>query len=290
MSAILQDEYEAVANWSRAEQALVEADADVLVILDTCSAGSAMKNLKNDLRTFEVLFAAGIKTPASPPGPRSFTRALIDSLDEQVKNLDDAHFTTYDLNNEIMRRRNIQDSHVMPHRSIHSSRHIKLAPLSEVQQSESLVSAKDASSLTLRFVFREITRLSKMQIEKLAEKVSQGAYNAELGIRAIEMTDFKASKDRERFAENGERFVETVRLHLAVKKAQKLWRRPLLGGSGHHLKRTTEELDEDGQIHKRLRQDGKVLGDTSTHAAPCLGDPMSPPSSVLSNEHSPASG
>ena len=59
-SSAIAPHHEPRANWNEAETSLHHADADVLTILDTCSAGSVIKGTTDDLKVFEV-FAATMR-------------------------------------------------------------------------------------------------------------------------------------------------------------------------------------------------------------------------------------
>lgn len=254
-----------------------EAEADVLTILDTCSAGSVVKGVSDDARIHEVLAAAGRRAPTDAPGPRSFTRALIDSLKEQLGRFQDTPFTTYDLNQAIMRRRKNHNSNLFRINETHSHRFIKLAPLDEKEKVESPVTAKDSSYLTLRFVFRDSTSFSSKQAETLAKELSQGAVRSQLDVRAIEWVDFQANKD-------SDRLVEAVRLFVAVRRVQRRWR---ASKDERHGKRRSSELSEgEATRNKRQRTIRRwPLSPSRSHSESF--DMLSPSPSVKSNNHSP---
>lgn len=217
--------HKAEANWNKAEQSLHEADADVLTILDTCSAGSVMKGVNDSDQTFEVLAATGRKKPTAAPGPRSFTRALVDALQGQLDHSRDAPFTTYDLNQEIMRRRKNHSSHVFPRLGKHRGRFIKLAPLDKNERVKTPILSKNSAYLTLRFGFDNPKALTPIQAETLARELSQGASRCELNIRSIDWVDYRPGQDEARKAEEaGERIADTARLLQSVLEAQRRWR------------------------------------------------------------------
>ncbi|KAK8127031.1 uncharacterized protein PG998_002790 [Apiospora kogelbergensis] len=83
--------------WESAESNIRETKADVLVIFDCCHAGELERNVRGHWqhRAFEYLAATSAKSTTRKPGPRSFTRALIWSLDHLVKTR--AHFSTTEL-------------------------------------------------------------------------------------------------------------------------------------------------------------------------------------------------
>lgn len=267
--------YDARANWNQAEQSLHEADADVLTIVDSCSAGSVMKGATNDSQIFELLAATGRRAPTAGPGPRSFTRAMIDSLKDQLSKNPDIPFTTYDLNQAIMKRRKNDTSQIFNRNSAHSHRFIKLAPLDEVKV-ESPIVPKDSSYLSLRFVFKRETVLSNDQIARLAKQLSTGALNSETDIRAIEWLDYHHTRDIEHFA-------EAAALIQTVKSLQKRWKARIQ--SKKTLKRKNSDASDQGepalkrlQIHTKRSEASRK----DTHEL------LSPSPSESSNKASPS--
>ncbi|KAK8022114.1 hypothetical protein PG993_012881 [Apiospora rasikravindrae] len=83
--------------WESAESNIRETKADVLVIFDCCHAGELERSVRGHWqhRAFEYLAATSAKSTTRKPGPRSFTRALIWSLDHLVKTR--AYFSTTEL-------------------------------------------------------------------------------------------------------------------------------------------------------------------------------------------------
>ncbi|KAK5120563.1 hypothetical protein LTR85_006219 [Meristemomyces frigidus] len=266
--------FEARANWNEAEDSLHNAEADVLTILDCCCAGAVMKGSMEDIRTFEVLAATGRKSPTEPPGKRSFTRAMIAALQDQLGKPEQAPFTTLALNEEIMRRRSSHRSHLF-RQPASSHRLIKIAPLQNDDHTVSPTSAQEASYLTVRFSFKDATTLKSDQVVRLAKEVSQSAANSELGINRIDWVDFQQNK-------YGDRWPDFVRLLRAVKHVQRRWRALVLIRT-QKRKRGREDHDA-GSPSKRLHSGTKgALAPPSDHA-----DPLSPPQSVKSNYDSPA--
>src|SRR5436190_24149719 len=94
------------ACWNTAEKPLIDdADGDVLTILDCCFASNIQKDFEEDVRIYELLTASGPDKPTSAPGPKSFTRALIDSLQELLDEYSGRSFSTYSLNDRIISQR-----------------------------------------------------------------------------------------------------------------------------------------------------------------------------------------
>lgn len=124
----------ASAIWNEAEGHLIRhARCDVLAILDTCYASNLSKNFqKDDGRAYEVLAASGLDKPTARPGPKSFTTALIASLEALLEKHKEKPFTTRELCDEINQRRRgfkvNNQSHVHD-RLKRYKRHINLAAL-----------------------------------------------------------------------------------------------------------------------------------------------------------------
>lgn len=183
------------ASWNEAETPLKDAEADVLMILDTCSAGNIFKGQGDEgIRAFQVLAAAGRNQPASPPGKNSFTRALIDALKAQLARSDHGAFNAFDLHNDIMRRRQKMNSQIFRHPfTKSSSRFIKLAPLAEKNDMNESISRRETAYLTLRLAFGEASNITPEAIEALAKGVSHGVLESKLDIRAIDWLGLKPS-------------------------------------------------------------------------------------------------
>ncbi|KAH9869036.1 hypothetical protein J1614_008113 [Plenodomus biglobosus] len=75
--------YAAIADWHEAEVPLTKpsTEADVLVVLDCCFASAAVnKGFSKGPRTYELLAACSADKLTPEPGPRSFTRAFLASV------------------------------------------------------------------------------------------------------------------------------------------------------------------------------------------------------------------
>ncbi|KAK5137339.1 hypothetical protein LTR08_008916 [Meristemomyces frigidus] len=256
--------FDARANWNQAEESLEHAEADCLTILDCCCAGSIMKGSTEDIRTFEVLAATGKKMPTEPPGKRSFTRAMIGALRDQLQKPEQVPFTTFALNEDIMRRRGNHRSHLFSRHPTSSHRFIKIAPLQLHDTTEVPVSAQEASYLTVRFSFKDVTLLKEGQVKRLAKEVSQSAANSNLGINRIDFIEFQQNK-------GGERWAEFVRLLRVVKQVQRSWRLMIQTG-GHSLKRKRDQ-ESDASTPKRFHP---AIG----AAVASISDVLTPPQSV----------
>ncbi|CAO2656431.1 Nn.00g052340.m01.CDS01 [Neocucurbitaria sp. VM-36] len=191
---------DARCNWNKAEDKLKdeEVEGDVLTILDTCYSSNLVKSARGDARKFELLSAAPIDQTTARPGQYSFTRALIDALDELLRDHKDSPFSTFRLNQRINidKRRTDTPSHLWSRvQSVqHNEQHILLAPLKPqkadaLQQSTYRLSPK--GFLTLRFGLRDAS-LSQEQIEFMTKTLSKAFHNkAMVGLRRIDWMEIK---------------------------------------------------------------------------------------------------
>lgn len=170
-----------------------------------------MRNISKDPRVFEVLAATTRRTPTAGPGNRSFSKALIDSLKEQLDKHEQVPFTTAELNADIMRRRNNQNSHVFRPLSRYSPRSIKLAPLYVEEGTKSPVPPLVPSYVTIRLAINNDGSLDVDQIETLGKELSQACHKADVGVRAMEWLEYKPGEDGNRIKEN-ERTRSVIRL------------------------------------------------------------------------------
>jgi hypothetical protein len=247
--------------------ALDHSDADVLTILDTCSAGAIVKSAAGDpARTFEVLAATTRDAPTAGPGPRSFTKALIDSLEERLESLQETPFTTFDLNVAIMTRRQNQRSQVYPrHQRQHSPRFIKLAPLPREDTPKASVLSTLTSHLTLRLAIDDFNSLTRERVESLARELAQTCKkNKELGVRAFEWVEYRANTD-------GQRQQENERLRQVIKEVERRWK--------HHVRRQ-RAISSAGKDQVQARPETLAL----SHSTKLFPDtPATPPSSIPSD-------
>ncbi|KAI6888023.1 hypothetical protein KC360_g3716 [Hortaea werneckii] len=189
------------ASWNKAERQLDDVDADVLTILDCCEAAHIIqKGIHDRANTHEVLAASGRDTTAYPPGKMSFTRHFIDALKEELEKHRRQPFSTYDLNEVIMRRRKNTSSHVYTRHGKRNGRHIGLAPLDHLRCDDKYCSAdmltrdpRNTATLDLRVVFRTDEMLQEPATKLLAEHLSVAARDSKLNIRAIDWMGYQPS-------------------------------------------------------------------------------------------------
>lgn len=165
----------------------------MLVIMDCCNAGLIMKNMVDDTRAYEIMSATGAGLTTPKPGPRSYTRALIDSLTaelEKSQRHDWWPLDTYNLNQEIKRRKNWSHLPQLFHRNqIAKNRHICLAPLQKPKQ-QPAQSLGCSATLRLQLVFSDRTNLKEKEITHLATALAKGAKESNLTITALEWMGF----------------------------------------------------------------------------------------------------
>ncbi|UPX14577.1 uncharacterized protein EKO05_0005055 [Ascochyta rabiei] len=179
---------DAHVNWQKAEKILrsEDIDADVLTILDTCYASNSMHNRSsggngysegkstNSSRRMELLSACPIDQTTASPGPWSFTRALIDTLRDLVRERGDKSFSTFYLNQRICMdvRRHETPSHLW--RLLPNDQSISLAPIGT---SECLrASSPPLAQLKLSFGLRDQS-LNEKQVEFLAHCLTKALQN-----------------------------------------------------------------------------------------------------------------
>ncbi|KAF2001669.1 hypothetical protein P154DRAFT_403416, partial [Amniculicola lignicola CBS 123094] len=190
---------DARANWNKAEEILRSDDleGDVLTILDTCYASNLVKSGKEDTRTFELLSACQFDITTAVPGDQSFTRALIDALEELVAEFADRSFTTFHLNQRILLNPNRRDTpSQLWFRLKHHERHIRLAPLKPEKDRERKPALRHPPRgyLTLRFALRDDS-LNREQIEYLTRNLSKAFNNKALvGLRRIDWLGIKPAR------------------------------------------------------------------------------------------------
>ncbi|GAB1736830.1 hypothetical protein NU219Hw_g8858t1 [Hortaea werneckii] len=189
------------ASWNKAERQLDDVDADVLTILDCCEAAHIIqKGIHDRTNTHEVLAASGRATTTYPPGKMSFTRHFIDALKEELEKHRRQPFSTYDLNEVIMRRRKNTSSHVYTRHGKRNGRHIVLAPLDHLRSDDKFRSAdmlsrdpRNTATLDLRVVFRTDEMLQEAATKLLAHHLSVAARDSKLNIRAIDWMEYQPS-------------------------------------------------------------------------------------------------
>ncbi|KAJ4370824.1 hypothetical protein N0V86_008517 [Didymella sp. IMI 355093] len=140
-------EHEATAYWWKAEAPLLDdsVDADVLAIFDCCFA-SDVKGCQDSRRIYDLLAACpkGAFTPA--PGPESFSRRLVETLNRLLdEDADQRILTTRLLEEMNMRYHTPAKLHDRLHKD--DGRHVQLRPISGQSKQKT---EKDAKNFSLR--------------------------------------------------------------------------------------------------------------------------------------------
>jgi hypothetical protein len=149
--------------WHSAEHNLMGTEADVLAIFDCCDAGS-LAHFRAPIR-FEYLGACSIGQTTPPPGPDSFTSALIWAL-EQLKDKD--FFPTSELQQMIPRYEQWPKGQAPPLccRFHPSPDYIFIAPQGE----ESIDDSSTVSTLPAQPSFQDFLDLRFHFTEKIGQK------------------------------------------------------------------------------------------------------------------------
>lgn len=92
-----QDPKYASVDWSSIQSLFDDAVSDVLILLDCCAAASSINTSGNGVN--ETIAACGFEGIAPPPGPHSFTNALVEVLDDWKRRV---HFSVSLLHSEIL--------------------------------------------------------------------------------------------------------------------------------------------------------------------------------------------
>lgn len=190
---------DAKLNWDKVEEQLRSDDVegDVLTIMDTCYSSNLPKSGREENKTFELLTACAYDEVTSPPGPYSFTRALIDGLKELLKQYGTNSFTTFNLQEKINSNPiRLHTPSMLWNRFKLHERHIRFAPL-KPKDSEMLPqspSTQPRSYVTLRLALRK-SELDQPAIEYLAKKVSSAFSNPKLiGLQRIDWLGMKPAR------------------------------------------------------------------------------------------------
>lgn len=185
------------ASWNFAESLLLrDTQADTLAILDTCFASNVNKGGVYSGRAYQLLAASGPDRMTAAPGPKSFTTAMIQVLNEWLEEDLRPRMTLWKLsariNDKFYRRQNpcfVQD------RFKNHDRYIYLAPLrkhrgAREKKDKELKDKTGASDLTLRFGLG-IKTLTKDHIEKLTKELPRACETADVELQRIDWVTFE---------------------------------------------------------------------------------------------------
>jgi len=194
-------------NWYKTEDYLCsnEIDGDVLAILDTHYASNgSVRHVSKDVsnsnyrdqettRSFQLIISCDGSCNATPPGPESFTRTLIDGLKELQERNGNSGFSTEDLHQCIVKdpRRPGTSSKLW---SLRPGPNIFLTPMEQsgndtrVRQQHRRSPAR--AHLKLRLKLRD-SSLDQEQIDRLASSLSSLSDDQSIGLRGIEWVRFE---------------------------------------------------------------------------------------------------
>lgn len=189
--------YAATAFWDLAETPLLQsAESDVLAIFDCCYASHAHKGGLENQRTYELLAASPRDRLAYTysPGSKSFTTALIKSLNELLEEFGNRNFTTTKLLDKINTNRNPPS--MLWDRLHKHERHVQLAPLEkkfdQVDEKPFVFGDPEKASIKLRFSVKE-SELNQKQLEDLARQLPVAFEKANVPLRRIDWIKMESS-------------------------------------------------------------------------------------------------
>lgn len=270
-------------DWNQATTNLKhKARADVLMIVDSCFAGVITKGSVKQMRTLEALLATGRKGLAISPGPRSFTTALIEALEETLRSDDEVTRTQFNTVSLRLRINELQqDDKVRLEPLINSGLHrsIKIVPLAKKscnttpntsEVTESRFPTIEASTLTVRFSFGTMRNLDMENAVKFARMLADRSRNEmqDFNVSNIEWVDF-AKGDLKHSVNQMMRMVRAA-------KVLALWRRRLLDSR----KRPRAMLEDSDYAHGAQQVDSNSERDAKR---PCTS--LDPAAACGSHEH-----
>jgi hypothetical protein len=238
--------YPALAVWNKAEKSLIDhAECDMLTIFDACYASNIHKAVqRQDPRTYEMLTATGHDKMTAGPGPRSFTAALIGSLQSLLEEHGDEPFTTRQLCEKInlhpMRRKN--QSHIWS-RFKRFDRSITLAPLKNSldERKKDFSDDKTRSLLTLTLPLT-VKCLSDDQIESLSRALSKAVKDVRAPVKRLDWRKLRSSGRTTNFA-NLTRARGVAKRWLSIHQAKK-FQSPAPAQMRDQPSQTTHEVHE----------------------------------------------
>lgn len=181
--------------WKCADTLLLEeTSADTLAILDTCYASNATKGSLHSGRAYQLLAASAWNKLTAAPGVRSFTTALIKSLEECLR--EGTPFTVWGLMSKINKKEYRRRNPAQYHDILGShSRQILLAPLNKDKKErekteQEVIKRSGVADLVLRFSLG-VEDLSKTHIEELTKRLPKVFQAINLDLRRIELDGLK---------------------------------------------------------------------------------------------------
>jgi hypothetical protein len=181
--------------------------ADVLTILDCCYAGNAQKGCQDSHRMYDLLAAcpAGKTTPAA--GKASFSRRLIDILDDMLNRNPGQRLLTTRLLAAINKDRRIPAMlHDRLHKDSNDQRHVQLVRIDGESKSKTKEDArvfnempKEKARVTLQFSLSE-EEMSENTIETWAQQLIESCNSSSVPLRRIDWLKMEKNLPGERFS------------------------------------------------------------------------------------------
>jgi hypothetical protein len=199
-------------------------EGDALSILDCCCSSLAGLKGKAGLpRTYQLLAASSADGPTSGPGPKSFTTALCDSLEELLAEARGGTFFLSQLAERINIKRLSQPCLTWDRLRIFK-RTIELGRLGQASMFEDPLyeGSKEQSSRYLEFFFK-VKVLTADQIQGFAKCLPQACHEASIPIRRIDWMRMapKQHDPNEIFNEDPEQSSLVLRFSLRTRTLEK---------------------------------------------------------------------
>jgi hypothetical protein len=179
--------------WNHTEQKFIEiARCDILAIMDSCFAGGVSAIIQGEAgRTYEYLAPSKPYQPTNAPGDKSFTRALINSLNRLLEEKQGQPFTTLDLQTTLSTQKSRKGKgygFLVP-RSRYNSRRIELRPM--WQDPTYFDGSKIHAYLNLRIELKQ-DDLSEDELKNLAKLVSRAVKESRAQTRRVDLLSLEA--------------------------------------------------------------------------------------------------
>jgi len=161
----------------------------MLTLLDCCYGGNIHKSLEGpeNPRTYILMSAGHHGRITDRPGPRSFTQALICSLEELHAQHGDDGFSTTELRYQINRKESRENNPCYDSSSLARYRNIVIAPVKKNIASQAFAADPMKSTLLLRLPLKT-QNLDQRQIDTLARGFSRVIKDNDLPVKSIEWT------------------------------------------------------------------------------------------------------
>jgi hypothetical protein len=178
--------------WNHTEQKFIEvARCDILAIMDCCMAGGVSAIIQGETgRTYEYLAPSKPYQPTNAPGDKSFTRALINSLQSLLEERKGQPFTTFDLHTALSKqKRKGRGYGFLIQRSSFNSRRIELRPV--WRDPMYFDGSQIHSYLNLRIELKQ-NKLTEDELKDLAKLVSRAVRDAKVSTRRVDLLSMES--------------------------------------------------------------------------------------------------